>query len=118
MVKGGDGYKMIPENLREHRNTGFLDNDLFSKIENNSADVSTETDDRQKRGILQLAVAYIKKNTPIRPPTAGRIIIVDGLTGGAASATNTVSSMSSISVGMVAFAMHLWQLQGRTGQRH
>ena len=43
MVKGGDGYKMIPENLIEHRNTGFLDNDLFSKIEN-SADVSTDTD--------------------------------------------------------------------------
>ena len=31
MVKGGDGYKMIPENLIEYRNTGFLDNDLLGK---------------------------------------------------------------------------------------
>ena len=31
IVKGGDGYKMIPENLIEHRNTGFLDNDLLGK---------------------------------------------------------------------------------------
>ena len=33
IVKGGDGYKMIPENLIEHRNTGFLDNDLLGENE-------------------------------------------------------------------------------------
>ena len=33
IVKGGDGYKMIPENLIEHRNTGFLDNDLLGEDE-------------------------------------------------------------------------------------
>ena len=51
MVKGGDGYQMIPDNLREHRNTGFLDNDLF--------------------------VAYLKKNDPVTLPSAGRIKIVN-----------------------------------------
>ncbi len=32
MVKGGDSYQMIPDNLIEHRNTGFLDNDLLGKF--------------------------------------------------------------------------------------
>ena len=50
MVKGGDGYQMIPDNLREHRNTGFLDNDLF--------------------------VSYLKKNDPLTLPSEGRIKIV------------------------------------------
>ena len=41
---------MIPDNLREHRNTGFLDNDLF--------------------------VSYLKKNDPLTLPSEGRIKIV------------------------------------------
>lgn len=75
MVKGGDGYKMIPENLIEYRNTGFLDNDLL--------------------------VSYIRKNTPIRPPTAGRIIMVNDMTA-AASALTTTSIDIIVSAIMIA----------------
>ena len=49
MVKGGDGYSMIPNNLIEHRNTGFLDNDLL--------------------------VAYLKEQSPLGEPIAGRIFL-------------------------------------------
>ncbi len=51
MVSGGDGYSMIPDNLVEHRNTGFLDGDLI--------------------------VSYLKKNDPVRAPAPGRIVILD-----------------------------------------
>ena len=48
MVKGGDGYKMIPETLIEHRNSGSLDNDLI--------------------------VSYLKRESPLTAqPDAGRI---------------------------------------------
>ena len=51
MVKGGDKYTMIPDNLIEHKNTGFLDNDLL--------------------------VAYIRANKPLKEPSAGRITVLD-----------------------------------------
>ena len=47
MVSGGDGYKMIPNNLVAHKNTGYLDNDLI--------------------------VDFIGKNSPLQEPDAGRI---------------------------------------------
>ena len=56
LVKGGDGYNMIKDNLVEHRNTGFLDNDLL--------------------------VSYIRKNTPIGVPNAGRIEVLTSESGG------------------------------------
>jgi len=48
MVKGGDGYSMIPEEHRGHRNTGELDGDLL--------------------------VEYLKAHSPVRAPELGRIV--------------------------------------------
>ena len=50
LVGGGDGYKMIPENLIDHKNTGFLMQDLVAK--------------------------FVKNNSPIQMPVLGRIIFV------------------------------------------
>jgi 2',3'-cyclic-nucleotide 2'-phosphodiesterase (5'-nucleotidase family) len=54
MVKGGDGYKMIPDNLIEHKNTGYLDNDVI--------------------------VSYLRENSPLSLPEAGRIILAGSTT--------------------------------------
>ncbi|QQP38590.1 5'nucleotidaselike [Caligus rogercresseyi] len=51
MVKGGDGYGVIPKTLIHHKNTGFLDKDLF--------------------------ISYIKKHSPLRLPVPGRITFKD-----------------------------------------
>lgn len=32
MVKGGDGYQMIPDNTVFHKNTGFLELDLLGQL--------------------------------------------------------------------------------------
>ena len=49
MVNGGDGYKMIPDYLVNHKNTGYLDNDLI--------------------------VSYLGQNSPLQAPEEGRIFI-------------------------------------------
>ncbi|CAB4069163.1 NT5E [Lepeophtheirus salmonis] len=47
MAQGGDGYVMIPDTLIYHKNTGFLDKDLF--------------------------VSYIKTHSPLGLPIPGRL---------------------------------------------
>ena len=74
LVKGGDGYNMIKENLLEHRNTGFLDNDLL--------------------------VSYIRKNTPLSVPKAGRIVVHT-------SGNDVVSGASVVHAGLGGILMSL-----------
>ena len=50
LVGGGDGYKMIPQNLIDHKNTGFLMQDLVAQ--------------------------FVKNNSPINMPLLGRISFV------------------------------------------
>ena len=50
LIGGGDGYKMIPRNLIDHKNTGFLMQDLVTQ--------------------------FVKNNSPISLPVSGRIIFV------------------------------------------
>ena len=50
LVEGGDSYKMIPENLIDHKNTGFLMQDLVAQ--------------------------FVKNNSPLKLPLSGRIIFV------------------------------------------
>ena len=50
LVGGGDGYKMIPQHLIDHKNTGFLMQDLVAQ--------------------------FVKNNSPIQMPVLGRIIFV------------------------------------------
>lgn len=65
LVKGGDGYNMIKDNLLQHQNTGFLDNDLL--------------------------VSYIRKNTPLSVPKAGRIVVITSKTAGAGEISGGVA---------------------------
>ncbi len=69
MVKGGDGYSMIPENLREHRNTGFLDGDLI--------------------------VQYLRAHDPVRPPKQGRIVILNAASASSPSSASYAAAHSS-----------------------
>lgn len=50
LIGGGDGYKMIPRNLIDHKNTGFLMQDLVT--------------------------LFVKNNSPIQMPVSGRIIFL------------------------------------------
>ena len=50
LVGGGDGYKMIPKNLIDHKNTGFLMQDLVAH--------------------------FVRNNSPIQKPVLGRIIFM------------------------------------------
>ena len=50
LIGGGDGYKMIPQELIDHKNTGFLMQDLVAH--------------------------FVKNNSPIKMPLLGRIIFV------------------------------------------
>ncbi len=63
MVKGGDGYEMIPDSLIEHRNTGALDNDII--------------------------VEYIRDHQPLRAPEEGRIIFSSSSSGQRSSTMQT-----------------------------
>lgn len=68
MVKGGDGYAMIPDTLVEHKNTGMLDNDLL--------------------------VNYVSGHSPISAPTAGRIVVLDK--GSPKSSARAISTLSIV----------------------
>ena len=48
LITGGDGYKMIPEHLIYHKNTGFLMQDLVTH--------------------------FVENNSPIKMPISGRIV--------------------------------------------
>ena len=50
LIGGGDGYTMIPQELIDHKNTGFLMQDLVAQ--------------------------FVKNNSPIKMPLLGRIIFV------------------------------------------
>lgn len=50
LAMGGDRFQMIPDSMVEYKNTGFLDNDLIGN--------------------------YLKKNSPLQLPQAGRIVVV------------------------------------------
>lgn len=50
LALGGDKYQMIPDQMKYHKNTGFLDNDLI--------------------------ISYLDKNNPLLLPPAGRIVVV------------------------------------------
>lgn len=50
LAYGGDKYDMIPKEKTHHKNTGFLDKDIL--------------------------ISYIRKNIPLKLPSAGRIIII------------------------------------------
>lgn len=52
LAYGGDRYEMIPKEKTHHKNTGFLDKDLL--------------------------ISYLGKNTPLKFPAPGRIIIITG----------------------------------------
>ena len=67
LVGGGDGYKMIPQHLIDHKNTGFLMQDLVAK--------------------------FVKNNSPIQMPVLGRIIFVSH--GKNTICSNGVSTTSS-----------------------
>ncbi len=76
MVAGGDGYSMIPDNLRAHRNTGFLDGDLI--------------------------VQYLRVHNPVQAPTPGRIVILNAAD---ASHTPSSASYPSLSSSWLYLAM-------------
>ena len=77
LVKGGDGYNMIKDDLLEHRNTGFLDNDLL--------------------------VSYIRKSTPIGVPKAGRIVVITSSVSGGGE----TSDSNSVNVGIAGLVLSL-----------
>ena len=73
---GGDQYKMIPDFLKEYKNTGFLDTDLI--------------------------VAYLQNHNPLQLPEPGRITILSSADGTSSAAVATTSS-SKTSTMLLAF---------------
>ncbi len=80
LATGGDRFQMIPDELSEYKNTGFLDNDLL--------------------------VSYLKKNDPLELPASGRIVVVTSEI--ASTASNLISrpiSFSSLVIFNALFAL-------------
>ncbi len=81
LATGGDTFAMIPEQLIEYKNTGFLDNDLI--------------------------VAYLKKHNPLQLPKAGRMVVLSDNTN---PTTMVIASRGAIAWSPLALtdALMLW----------
>ncbi|XP_040573312.1 snake venom 5'-nucleotidase isoform X1 [Lepeophtheirus salmonis] len=84
MAQGGDGYVMIPDTLIYHKNTGFLDKDLF--------------------------VSYIKTHSPLSLPIPGRLKFIKDSQVHSSSDTLYHAFMFSTSPVLTGALMTIWNL--------